>query len=114
MSEPNTSHGEGNRVVRRCICYNLRFEELKQLAQREGLSYEQLSERTGCGTGCGMCEPYVRLVLKTGRTDLPILTTEQVEQILSEAPATAGGPPSMLPPPYTPPESNPKPPHNHG
>lgn len=30
-------------------------------------AFEDLRERTGCGTCCGMCEGYIRLMLACGR-----------------------------------------------
>ncbi len=72
-------------MVTHCLCYDLSFEHLRELAQREGLSFDQLQARTKCSTGCTMCEPYVRLMLKTGKTSLPVLPPAQVDAILAEA-----------------------------
>jgi bacterioferritin-associated ferredoxin len=38
------------------------------MARTEGLSLTQLEDRFGCGTGCGLCRPYVRRALRTGVT----------------------------------------------
>jgi bacterioferritin-associated ferredoxin len=55
--------------VTRCICHQRTFETLKEMAERENIeSVEQLQERRLCGRGCGLCVPYVRLMLKTGET----------------------------------------------
>lgn len=58
--------------VDRCVCYDISFARLLELARAEGLTLEQLKQRTGCCTGCTTCEPYVKLVLSTGRTSLPV------------------------------------------
>jgi bacterioferritin-associated ferredoxin len=63
----------------------LTFEHLKAVAVREGLSFEQLRERTGCSTGCTTCEPYVRLMIKTGCTDFPVLSADQVREVMRDA-----------------------------
>lgn len=63
--------------VTRCICHDRSFDELKRLADAERLTIDQLKARTGCCTGCGMCEPYVRLMLSTGRTSFEVLSPAQ-------------------------------------
>lgn len=60
-------------AVDRCVCHDLTFAALKRLADTERLDFETLRARTLCCTGCTMCEPYVRLMLETGRTDFPPL-----------------------------------------
>ncbi|MFG0276184.1 MAG: hypothetical protein ACF8QF_14125 [Phycisphaerales bacterium] len=61
-------------TVTRCVCRELEFADLLERARREHLDFHALRERTGCCTGCSMCEPYVRLTLATGRTEHPILS----------------------------------------
>jgi bacterioferritin-associated ferredoxin len=58
--------------VNRCICLDVTFETLKRIAITERLDFDALRERTGCCGECGMCEPYVRKMLKTGRTSFGI------------------------------------------
>ncbi|MBC7835649.1 MAG: hypothetical protein H7Y88_11200 [Phycisphaerales bacterium] len=70
-------------AVNRCVCLDLPFVELLELARREGLGFDELSRRTECCTGCGLCEPYVRVALRTGKTDLPVLSKAQIEAALS-------------------------------
>lgn len=59
--------------VSRCICHDISFAELKKLAEAGARDLEALSRQTGCGTGCGMCIPYIRVMLATGDTDQPVL-----------------------------------------
>lgn len=54
--------------VNRCVCTGLSFVELKSRAQAAGGDLEAMRRETGCGEGCGLCEPYVRAMLRTGRT----------------------------------------------
>lgn len=70
-------------AVDSCACQNLRFDDLKQIADRERLTLEQLSQRTGCCAGCGLCIPYVRVMLHTGITDLPILNEQMYRDFLA-------------------------------
>lgn len=59
--------------VTRCICTDQSFEDLLRTARERRMGFDELREATGCCTGCGMCEPYVRIALRTGRTDLPVI-----------------------------------------
>ncbi len=70
--------------VDRCICHDVPFEDLLAMVPEVGASFEALSARTRCGTGCGMCRPYILVMLKTGRTRLPVLTPAQVQRILAQ------------------------------
>lgn len=54
--------------IDRCVCMERSFAEAVELRRREGLSLEQIETRLGCGTGCGLCRPYVRRALRTGQT----------------------------------------------
>ena len=73
--------------VERCVCFDQPFEKLLKMAREEGLTQDQLSERTGCCTGCGMCKPYVRVVLSTGRTSIPLMNGKALKAIAEEAEA---------------------------
>jgi bacterioferritin-associated ferredoxin len=60
--------------VRACICFPHSFVELLDLARANGWSTaEDISKAVGCGTGCGQCRPYLRLMLETGETEFEIL-----------------------------------------
>ena len=71
--------------IDRCYCRDVTFADLKALAAREGADVDHLSERTGVGTGCGLCLPYLRVVLATGKTELPVLSGADVERICAGA-----------------------------
>lgn len=73
--------------VERCVCYDQPFEKLLKMAREDGLTQDQLSDRTGCCTGCGMCKPYVRVVLSTGRTSIPLMNGKALKAIAEEAEA---------------------------
>jgi bacterioferritin-associated ferredoxin len=65
--------------VDRCVCVGVSFEELKRIAERTGEGLDGLRARTGCGGGCGLCVPYIRQMLRTGQTDLPVMPPEDGE-----------------------------------
>lgn len=69
--------------VDRCVCRRVTFAELKAMSS-PGTTVEELSQRTGCGTGCGMCRPYVALMLRTGRTAFAPLPPHEAERVLAE------------------------------
>lgn len=73
--------------VERCVCFDQPFEKLLKMAREEGLTQDQLCERTGCCTGCGMCKPYVRVVLSTGRTSIPLMNGKALKAIAEQAEA---------------------------
>lgn len=64
-------------MVDRCVCHEISFAELKTLAERDGLDIEGLKARGACCGGCALCEPYVRLMLRTGRTEFGVLSPEE-------------------------------------
>lgn len=78
-------------VVDRCLCHDVTFAELLEM-HRRGATFAELSARTGCCTGCGLCEPYVHVVLRTGRVVLPVLPPREAAEIVREARARGQGP----------------------
>jgi bacterioferritin-associated ferredoxin len=71
-------------AVDRCVCLDVTFASLKCLSDRDNLDVEQLRIRTGCGSGCGMCVPYIHVMLKTGETTLPVLSAYEFRQIIGK------------------------------
>ncbi len=63
--------------VDRCVCRNVLFSELLRIHRETGADLERLQRRTGCGTVCGMCLPYIKVVLKTGRVRLSVMDFEK-------------------------------------
>ncbi|MFN0133333.1 MAG: (2Fe-2S)-binding protein [Phycisphaerales bacterium] len=66
-----------------CVCRQVPFARI--LAAHDGGSGDipELQRRTGFGTGCGTCVPYVRLALATRRARLPILSASQLDAALA-------------------------------
>lgn len=69
-------------AVDRCVCRGVTFEEVKALAEIVGPDFDELSERTRCGTGCGMCKPYILIMLLTGETCLPVMRPQVLRERL--------------------------------
>jgi bacterioferritin-associated ferredoxin len=44
----------------RCECVGVSFDDLARLLRDDGLSFEELAERTGCGRLCTACLPDLR------------------------------------------------------
>ncbi len=72
-------------AVDRCICHKVPFSQILALS-RGGFSLRQIVEQTRCTTGCGMCGPYVRMAIKTGRTSLPVLPEHIARGMMLEFP----------------------------
>lgn len=75
-------------AVDRCVCHEVEFSELLKLHRDQGLSLEQLKNRTGCCTGCTSCEPYVKICLATGEVDLPVMNGRELHEALREIEST--------------------------
>ena len=48
------------RTMTRCECAEVSFDEVARRMREEGLSLEEISERTGCGRLCSACLPDLR------------------------------------------------------
>ena len=51
----------------RCECVELSFEEIARRVQEEGLPFDELQSRTGCGLLCTACLPDLRAHLARRR-----------------------------------------------
>ncbi len=83
--------------VHKCVCHDLEFARLKDLAHAMDLDFDALCAWSGCCTGCASCEPYVRLMLETGRTRFAVLSAEEAARIVvrgrnEKEPPEIGGP----------------------
>lgn len=67
--------------VDRCICVDISFATLKPIGESLGGSFRKLKAATGCCTGCAACEPYIRLMLKTGQTEFALLADDVATEI---------------------------------
>ncbi len=51
----------------RCECVELLFDEIARRLREDGLSFEELQNRTGCGLLCTACLPDLRAHLARRR-----------------------------------------------
>jgi len=58
--------------VTRCVCHDVTLVQLKAFADEHACDFAALRREFGCGSGCGLCEPYVRAMLRTGRTSFAV------------------------------------------
>jgi NAD(P)H-nitrite reductase large subunit len=70
--------------VDRCVCHRVTFDRLLEETTRVGRDISALKKATGCCTGCGMCKPYVIMMLRTGRTVFPLLSAAAASRIIAE------------------------------
>lgn len=55
-------------LIDRCVCMNRTFTDLLGQARREELDLDAVMAMAGeKGTRCGLCRPYLRVTLATGR-----------------------------------------------
>lgn len=72
--------------IDRCVCYDIRFAEMKEYAERERtrshpLGVDDFARRLGCGSSCGLCRPYIERMLETGETVFhEVISPRQGEQ----------------------------------
>lgn len=83
--------------VFKCVCHDLEFSRLKELARTMNLDFAALCAWSGCCTGCATCEPYIRLMLSTGQTRFAVLSAEEAARIVArgrneKGPPEDGGP----------------------
>lgn len=71
--------------VTKCVCHELEFAALKELARRMEFDFDALRAWSGCCTGCGSCEPYVRLMLETGQTRFAVLSSDETAALMRRA-----------------------------
>lgn len=77
--------------VDRCVCHNRTLAELRSLAAAQSLDAAALSQSTGCGASCTLCLPYIRLMLATGETVIPLMSPDEIERRIASR--TDGVPP---------------------
>lgn len=53
--------------IRRCVCADIAFEELRAW----GVRTMDEAEAHGCGVACRLCRPYLRRMIETGETAFP-------------------------------------------
>jgi NAD(P)H-nitrite reductase large subunit len=69
-----------DRPVDHCVCHDVTFAELIRLQQKKGATLDELRDETGCGTGCGLCIPYIRVALRLGEPRLPVMSDAELQR----------------------------------
>jgi len=60
--------GGTEKPVQACLCYPHSFAQLKAMAQENGWrTVEDITAAVGCGSGCGLCRPYLGADAGNGR-----------------------------------------------
>ena len=63
-----------SKPVRACMCYPHTFAQLKQQADAHGWrTVAEITAALGCGSGCGLCRPYLKKMLETGETEFAVI-----------------------------------------
>ena len=56
-SAPAQPLAQGIEPMTRCECLEIPFEAIAERVSREGLSFDEIRQRTGCGSVCSACVP---------------------------------------------------------
>jgi bacterioferritin-associated ferredoxin len=68
--------------IDRCYCFGVTFAELKEIADATGAeTVEAVQEHAAFGERCQLCHPYVRRMLRTGRTVFHQIVTAEDEPV---------------------------------
>jgi len=71
--------------VRSCICYPHTFAQLKEEAAQKGwTSVREITEAEACGSGCGMCMPYLQKMIDTGEVAFEVMLTDELKVFLAK------------------------------
>jgi NAD(P)H-nitrite reductase large subunit len=57
------------RPVKMCVCFDTTFRSLLEAGVH---SLDEIVERFGCTSGCGLCRPYIVRMLETGETEFAV------------------------------------------
>lgn len=72
---------EPEKPVRACLCFPHTFAELKEMALLHGWQdVSDVTKAVGCGSGCGLCRPYLARMLETGETAFAVFERTPVDQ----------------------------------
>ncbi len=65
-------------MVEKCVCHDVPFQRIAAFAaDRPETTLDCVREAFGCGGSCGMCRQYIRRVLTTGETSIPLIVPAQ-------------------------------------
>ena len=61
-------------MVEKCVCHDVPFKRVAAFAaDRPETTLDDVREAFGCSGSCGMCRQYIRRVLATGETSIPLI-----------------------------------------
>ena len=83
-------------AVTRCVCREVPLSVVARAAEALRaagvvVTLDGLSERTGAGTGCGTCRPYMARAAITGAGVLPVMGTAEGDAWIARLAAGACG-----------------------
>ena len=47
-----------------CHCKNVTYAKIQAAVAQGAKTYEQVQQRTGCGTGCGQCREFIEHLIR--------------------------------------------------
>ena len=55
-------------LITRCVCLQTPFADLLTLVRSREWSLQDVVRETGCGNQCGLCLPYLQVMVDSGQT----------------------------------------------
>ncbi len=84
-----TGRSSSTVTVDRCICREVSFLELREIAVRLGCrSVAQLQQYREVSDRCQLCLPYVQATIETGRTVHPLLEPDDAAALVDRSGVT--------------------------
>lgn len=66
--------------IERCVCHKVTFVEIRDWCRgHPRAGFDDVQREFRCGTGCGLCAPYVRRMMRTGQVVFTQIVTDRDE-----------------------------------
>jgi bacterioferritin-associated ferredoxin len=66
--------------IDRCVCHKVTFLEVREWCKAHPhAGFEDVQREFRCGTGCGLCAPYVRRTMRTDQVVFTSIVTDRDE-----------------------------------
>ncbi|MBS1492135.1 MAG: (2Fe-2S)-binding protein [Bacteroidetes bacterium] len=65
-------------LINRCVCYNIKFEEIKKIMVEHGFTtIEEVQNEIDVSKNCKLCRPYIEKMIETGETEFNYIITKE-------------------------------------
>jgi bacterioferritin-associated ferredoxin len=73
--------------IDRCYCHDVTLSSIIEQARISPVELDlaAIGDLTGAGTSCGLCRPYIRAALATGRERFPVMDEQSLDRLVALA-----------------------------